>query len=114
MKNRRLLALLVLVPALLIWLRTLPDAEAVPPEQPFPQLGLDSLKAVELRNRLGEVTGLMLPASIVFDHPTCRALAEHLASMGAVVIGKEAYLSRLADALRHPGPFAERGGLGSV
>ncbi|MFF1374655.1 beta-ketoacyl synthase N-terminal-like domain-containing protein [Streptomyces sp. NPDC058308] len=54
------------------------DPEALRGDATFKQLGLDSLTAVELRNRLVEDTGLRLPTALVFRHPTPVAIAGHL------------------------------------
>ncbi|MFE9792753.1 type I polyketide synthase [Streptomyces goshikiensis] len=55
------------------------DDEAIDPDDLLADWGLDSLAAVELRNRLATATDTVLPPTLLFDFPTPRAVATHLA-----------------------------------
>ncbi|WSV87497.1 type I polyketide synthase [Nocardia sp. NBC_01009] len=81
-------------------------------DQNFRDLGFDSLTAVEIRNRLKVVTGIMLPATSVFDYPTPAALAEYLRELvsgGEVdevvsaVVGVDEPVAIVGMACRFPG-----------
>lgn len=55
--------------------------EELDPQQGLADLGMDSLMAVELRNRLQSSLGCPVPTTVVFDYPTITALVDYLAEV---------------------------------
>ena len=47
----------------------------VDPHLPLNELGFDSLMAVELANQMTATTGVTLPVTLLFDHPTIHAMS---------------------------------------
>ncbi|MBE1576324.1 type I polyketide synthase [Amycolatopsis roodepoortensis] len=54
------------------------EDDAIGVHQPFRDLGMDSLAAIQLRNRLNAETGLRLATTVVYEQPTPAGLAAHL------------------------------------
>jgi acyl transferase domain-containing protein len=93
------------------------SAAAVAADRNFTELGLESLTAVRLRDTLGVAVGVALPPTLVYDHPTPRAVAEHLfgrvrpsaPALAGETAGPLAELDRLEAALAAlPADAAER------
>jgi acyl carrier protein len=56
----------------------LPDPGVLREDRPLEELGIDSLMAMDIRRRLERRLTTQLPATLVFDHPTCRLLVQYL------------------------------------
>ena len=54
-------------------------ADQIDPEKPLRAMGLDSLLAVEFRNRMEADTGLSIPTTLIWNYPTVAKLAPQVA-----------------------------------
>ncbi|MCK6552179.1 beta-ketoacyl reductase, partial [Myxococcota bacterium] len=54
------------------------DARSIDPDAPMQSLGLDSLMALELRNRLEQAVAVKLSATMIWRYPTIGRLAAHV------------------------------------
>ncbi|HWL69851.1 MAG TPA: beta-ketoacyl synthase N-terminal-like domain-containing protein [Geminicoccus sp.] len=69
--------------------RLLPPGQPLDPRRALTDQGMDSLGALELRNRLGQLVGTRLSATLLFDHPSVEALVAHLATELGLVASQE-------------------------
>ncbi|QKV72736.1 SDR family NAD(P)-dependent oxidoreductase [Amycolatopsis sp. Hca4] len=96
-EDDRLTLLLDLVRGEAAAVLALPSPGEVKADREFQELGVNSLTAVELRNRLTAATGLRMSATLVFDYATPRALAAHLLAELAEGTGLDSGPSVLAE-----------------
>ncbi|MEU7282893.1 type I polyketide synthase [Streptomyces sp. NPDC045431] len=97
----------------------LDPADTVDPAAPFQELGFDSVTGVELSKRLAAATGLALPETLIYDHPSPQRLAAHLVSEAAEAAGATgtagaAEGSEAAEATGSPAVSGFSGGEGAV
>ncbi|WP_206283041.1 beta-ketoacyl synthase N-terminal-like domain-containing protein, partial [Streptomyces chilikensis] len=74
----RLRTLLAIVRSEAVAAAGLRDTDGVDPDRDFTSLGFSSTTAVRFRDGVAAATGLALPATLAFDHPTPRAVTRHL------------------------------------
>lgn len=85
--------------------------EPVPAGKRLQELGLDSIMALQLRNRLTELTGAALPTNLAFKHPTAHDIAVHVLEHGIADLANvpaAAPLERSAQRDAHPATEGQR------
>ncbi|WP_330249898.1 SDR family NAD(P)-dependent oxidoreductase [Nocardia sp. NBC_00565] len=89
------------------------SAQSIQPDLPFTELGLDSVSGVELQNRLTRATGVPLPKTLIFDHPTANAVVTLLRARvtgtdrGKHRVARRAELTRPAGSAGRPSPMSD-------
>ncbi|WP_392671506.1 acyl carrier protein [Streptomyces sp. LN785] len=79
------------------------DADELPLDENYFDLGVTSLRAVELRQRIEEQLGCELDTSVLFGLSTVRQVADHLVS----VVLPDAVVPRRREPEDAPGPSPE-------
>ncbi|NNH73587.1 type I polyketide synthase [Nocardia uniformis] len=70
------------------------SADSIRHDLPFTDLGFDSLSGVELQKRLTRATGVELPRSLIFDHPTATSVADLLKSRATATGDRRSRVTR--------------------
>lgn len=94
-ERRKIFEAFLLQQVLLVLRRT---GTAVDKETPFSVLGMDSMMAMELRNRLEGYLKLTLPTTLIWSYPTIHALSTHLSELLGIVLDAVASEAREHDA----------------
>ena len=81
----------------------------MPGETPLQQLGLDSLMALELRNVLAQAFERPFSATLLFDYPTIRGLAQYLLGSAVPETNSTVPVAGSFDAGRQPAPGNGKG-----
>ncbi|MDG2305441.1 MAG: type I polyketide synthase [Candidatus Binatia bacterium] len=85
------------------------DPERIEMDCPLTELGLDSLMALELRNRLETNFGVELSATMAFNYPTIATLAPVLGQKMGVLEGLGPVRSEMRDAIAGEDPGGLQG-----
>jgi acyl carrier protein len=78
--EERAALILQLVEQNIVAVLSLPKSRSIDRKQGFLDMGMDSLTAVELKNRLNRELMVPLPATLAFDYPNTTSLANYLVS----------------------------------
>ncbi|MET7403586.1 beta-ketoacyl synthase N-terminal-like domain-containing protein, partial [Dactylosporangium sp. NPDC005572] len=81
------------------------------PSISFAEYGVDSILAVQIVEKIGARLGITVKPTVVFDHPSVRALARHAATLGASLEGPAEPAPAAPEAPVQPTPAPESAGI---